>query len=253
MVGATGFEPATTCTPSKCATRLRYAPALPRQLWGFQGAGEGGGSITRPARRQREPEPVAADRAALRFSEMRSGAVRGIQRVLQHLRGAEGQHAPRADLDLLAGLGVAAHAGALLADDEVAEAGELDLLALLERVLDGVEHHLDDLGALLLGEPDFLAHALDHVGLGHGKDDSRTDKGESKQRVKLSSSAPTPTFTCLHPFGVGGCAVECAKRPRRRPRAGHPARTMRARLVLPARADDAPRSNANPLARGRGL
>jgi len=28
LVGATGFEPATTCTPSKCATRLRYAPAL---------------------------------------------------------------------------------------------------------------------------------------------------------------------------------------------------------------------------------
>src|SRR5215472_10490816 len=25
-VGATGFEPATTCTPSKCATRLRHAP-----------------------------------------------------------------------------------------------------------------------------------------------------------------------------------------------------------------------------------
>jgi integrase len=29
MVGATGFEPATTCTPSKCATRLRYAPETP--------------------------------------------------------------------------------------------------------------------------------------------------------------------------------------------------------------------------------
>src|SRR5216684_9030497 len=184
MVGATGFEPATTCTPSKCATRLRYAPALPRQLWGFQGAGEGGGSITRPARRQREPE--------LR-------AVRGIQRVLQHLRGAEGQHAPRADLDLLAGLGVAAHAGALLADHEVAEAGELDLLALLERVLDGVEHHLDDLGALLLGEPDLLAHALDHVGLGHGNDDSRTRKGESKQRVAVSGSGRTPPFIRPHP------------------------------------------------------
>src|SRR5206468_6193880 len=25
-VGATGFEPATTYTPSRCATRLRYAP-----------------------------------------------------------------------------------------------------------------------------------------------------------------------------------------------------------------------------------
>jgi integrase len=30
MVGATGFEPATTCTPSKCATRLRYAPIFYR-------------------------------------------------------------------------------------------------------------------------------------------------------------------------------------------------------------------------------
>ena len=26
MVGMTGFEPATTCTPCKCATRLRYIP-----------------------------------------------------------------------------------------------------------------------------------------------------------------------------------------------------------------------------------
>ena len=26
MVGATGFEPATPCTPCKCATRLRHAP-----------------------------------------------------------------------------------------------------------------------------------------------------------------------------------------------------------------------------------
>ena len=26
LVGATGFEPATTCPPCKCATRLRYAP-----------------------------------------------------------------------------------------------------------------------------------------------------------------------------------------------------------------------------------
>src|SRR5688572_23664860 len=26
LVGATGFEPATTCPPGRCATRLRYAP-----------------------------------------------------------------------------------------------------------------------------------------------------------------------------------------------------------------------------------
>jgi len=145
----------------------------PRQLWG---------SLARAVEVSPGPRAVNAqsppDRAALCLTEGRcsSGAVRGIQRVLQHLRGTEGQHAARADLDLLAGLGVAADARALLADDEVAEAGELDLLALLERVLDGVEHHLDDLGALLLGEPDLLAHALDHVGLGHGHDDNRTDK-----------------------------------------------------------------------------
>ena len=28
MVGATGFEPVTTRTPSVCATRLRYAPTV---------------------------------------------------------------------------------------------------------------------------------------------------------------------------------------------------------------------------------
>src|SRR5258705_2487926 len=28
MVGATGFEPATTCPPCRCATRLRYAPTV---------------------------------------------------------------------------------------------------------------------------------------------------------------------------------------------------------------------------------
>src|SRR6267143_4028444 len=200
MVGATGFEPATTCTPSKCATRLRYAPALPRQL-GVPRRQRGRGKYhppRAPSTRRRVSRRRAGG-AALRAMRSGSGAVRGIQRVLQHLRRAERQHAARADLDLLACLGIAAHARALLADDEVAEAGELDLLPLLERVLDGVEHHLDDLGALLLGEPDLLAHALDHVGLGHGKDDSRTDKGESKQRVKLSGSAPTPTFTSLHP------------------------------------------------------
>ncbi len=26
MVGTAGFEPATTCPPGKCATKLRYAP-----------------------------------------------------------------------------------------------------------------------------------------------------------------------------------------------------------------------------------
>ena len=35
LVGATGFEPATPCSRSKCATRLRYAPMLQnaRIIW----------------------------------------------------------------------------------------------------------------------------------------------------------------------------------------------------------------------------
>ncbi len=28
LVGTAGFEPATTCPPDKCATRLRYAPSI---------------------------------------------------------------------------------------------------------------------------------------------------------------------------------------------------------------------------------
>ena len=74
-----------------------------------------------------------------------------------------------ADLDLLAGLGIAAHAGLLVPNDEVAEILLIfDLLAALQRFLDGVKHHLDDLGGLLLGEAHLLVNALDDVGLGHG-------------------------------------------------------------------------------------
>src|SRR4051812_31946842 len=75
-----------------------------------------------------------------------------VQGVLQHLAGLERQHAARADGDLLARLRVAARARVLVANDEVAEAGDLDLLPALERLLDGVENRLDDLGSFLLRE-----------------------------------------------------------------------------------------------------
>src|SRR3954462_4812390 len=87
--------------------------------------------------------------------------------VFQHLRRAEGQHLARADLDLLPGLRVAADARLLLADHEVTETRELDLLSALQGVLERVENHLDYLGGLLLGKPNLVAHALDDVGFGH--------------------------------------------------------------------------------------
>ena len=35
LVGLPGFEPGTSCTPSKRATRLRYNPNCWAALWGF--------------------------------------------------------------------------------------------------------------------------------------------------------------------------------------------------------------------------
>src|SRR5262245_62907516 len=58
MVGATGFEPATTCPPCRCATRLRYAPTgKGRSIYASARAAASGagapsglpGSILRPA------------------------------------------------------------------------------------------------------------------------------------------------------------------------------------------------------------
>src|SRR5437899_8886051 len=123
-------------------------------------------------------------------------AVRGIQRVLQHLRRPEGQHAPRADLDLLPRLRVAADARLLLADDEVPEARELDLLALLQRVLEGVENHLDDLRGLFLGETDLVAHAFDDVSLGHVGNDTRGRPTRSNTKGKNSNRTLRRSPTC---------------------------------------------------------
>jgi hypothetical protein len=49
LVGETGFEPATLCSQSRCATRLRYSPTLEhfkthtfKTLVGFKSGGPGG-------------------------------------------------------------------------------------------------------------------------------------------------------------------------------------------------------------------
>lgn len=42
MVGLTGFEPATPCTPCRCATRLRYNPFWHFMSILFRAAREGG-------------------------------------------------------------------------------------------------------------------------------------------------------------------------------------------------------------------
>src|SRR5689334_16212940 len=95
------------------------------------------------------PPTVSVAEAALRAKL----AASAVESVLEHLAGLERQHAPRADGDLLPRLGIAARTRVLVADDEVTEARDLDLLAALQGLLDGVEDRLDDLRSFLLREP----------------------------------------------------------------------------------------------------
>src|SRR6188508_2395622 len=91
-----------------------------------------------------------------------------VERVLEHLARLEGQNAAGGNRNFFPRLRIPADPRLLLADHEVAEAGDLDLLAALEGFLDAAEDGLDDLRRLLLGEPaDLLVNGLDDVGLGH--------------------------------------------------------------------------------------
>ena len=55
----------------------------------------------------------------------------------------------------------------LVADDEVPEARDLDLLAVGQGFFDGFEDLLHEFGRLLLGEPYLLVDLLDDVGFRH--------------------------------------------------------------------------------------
>ena len=63
LVGAAGFEPATPCSQSRCATRLRYAPAT----WSK--------STGSPAWLPRRPAALQADAAALALSAKWAAAI----------------------------------------------------------------------------------------------------------------------------------------------------------------------------------
>src|SRR6185295_14214444 len=54
-----------------------------------------------------------------------------------------------------------------MADAEAAEAPQLDLLSILERVNDAVEHRIDDDLGVLLGELSGAGDLFDQLGLGH--------------------------------------------------------------------------------------
>src|SRR5215510_13745860 len=105
------------------------------------------------------PSPCAAGaRPGAGSRGVRAGGGTGtaVHRLFEHLARLEGEHATPRDDDLLSGLRVPPLALALLVHDEVAEAGDLHLLAALEPFLHELEDRLDDLGRLLLREADLL-------------------------------------------------------------------------------------------------
>lgn len=62
MVGTAGFEPTTPCTPSKCATRLRYVPNRKRPYSGLKTSlAQGGRFRVKESRKATQP---GAGRAA---------------------------------------------------------------------------------------------------------------------------------------------------------------------------------------------
>src|SRR5690606_38236759 len=90
----------------------------------------------------------------------------GLDPLLQLLPGAEGDHGAGGDRDFLAGLGVAAGALVLAPQVEVAEAGQLDLAALLQRFAEHVEERVHEFLRLALVQADVLVQTLGHFRLG---------------------------------------------------------------------------------------
>src|SRR5690242_1649768 len=85
---------------------------------------------------------------------------------LQLLAGMEGDDAPGADRNFLSGLGIAAGALRLVAQLEIAEAGELDALAPLQGAADLLEEGLDHVLGLALVQPDLLEQQIGEFRLG---------------------------------------------------------------------------------------
>src|SRR5690606_24326553 len=97
-----------------------------------------------------------------------SGMVRGFDHGLELLGRVEGHHAPGGDRNLLAGLRIAAGPLRLLPQLEVAEAGQLDAVAGLERDADLLEKALDHVLGFPLVEPELLEQQVGEFGFGEG-------------------------------------------------------------------------------------
>src|SRR5690348_4254508 len=88
--------------------------------------------------------------------------------VAHDLAGAEGHHAARGDRHFDTGLGVAADALALVAQDEGAETGDLHIAAVGKRVAHVVQHTLDHAGGFGARQAELAMHDVGQVGARQG-------------------------------------------------------------------------------------
>src|SRR5580692_3111536 len=88
-----------------------------------------------------------------------------VHKILELLAGLEERDFLWRNFDLLARLGIAAHAAAALARAEAAEAADFDFVAALEGLDDAVKNRLDDGLGLLAGEFRNAQDLFDEVGL----------------------------------------------------------------------------------------
>src|SRR6476661_2189805 len=97
--------------------------------------------------------------------------------VAHDLAGAERHHPARRDRHFDAGLGIAADPLALVAQDEAAEARNLDVLPFGQSVAHMMEDALDDPGRFGPGQSDFAVHDVSEIRPGeraHGRFSDRT-------------------------------------------------------------------------------
>src|SRR3954470_7136598 len=90
-----------------------------------------------------------------------------VEGVLDGLAGSELGSLGRRNRDLRTGLGVPALALAALGDPEGAEAGDADLIALLQRLGDGADQRLHGLAGVGLGQAGVLRDGRDQIRLVH--------------------------------------------------------------------------------------
>jgi hypothetical protein len=101
------------------------------------------------------------------FSRSGGTLLGGVQRLPQDLTGFESQDPPGGNLDFAAGLGVPSFPGTFLADHEIAEAGDLDLLPVFQGLLHEVENQVHDLRRFLTGEANFFINRFYEIRFGH--------------------------------------------------------------------------------------